>query len=44
MRRTLETFFENDLNGGNPFVAAAKSFFSYQTAEVGKGNVPLDYV
>ncbi len=42
--RVLETFFENDLNGGNPFVAAARSFFGYQTAGRGPEAVPLDYV
>jgi len=42
--RTLEAFFENDLNGGNPFVAVARSFFGYQTSGRGAEAVPLDYV
>jgi len=43
-RRGLERFFENDLNGGNPFIATARSFFGYQTAGAGPEGVPLDYV
>jgi len=42
--RMLQTFFENDLNGGNPFVAVARSFFGFQTAGRGAEAVPLDYV
>lgn len=42
--RTLERFFENDLNGGNPFVAAARDFFAFQTSAEGAAEVPLDYV
>jgi len=41
--RMLEQFFENDLNGGNPFIAAARSFFGYQTAGIDAAAVPLDY-
>jgi len=44
MRRTLEAFFENDLNGGNPFVGAARNFFSYQTDGVGPEGLSLDFV
>jgi hypothetical protein len=40
----LERFFENDLNGGNPFVAASRSFFGFQTAAEGEGGMPLDHV
>jgi hypothetical protein len=43
-RQTLERFFENDINGGNPFIATARSFFGYQTAGSGPEGVPLDYV
>jgi ABC-type transport system involved in multi-copper enzyme maturation permease subunit len=43
-RQALERFFENDLNGGNPFVAAARSFFTFQTAGAGPEGLPLDYV
>lgn len=43
-REALETFFENDINGGNPFIAAARSFFGFQTAGVGPEAVPLDFV
>ena len=31
-REILEAFFENDMNGGNPFIASARSFFGFQTA------------
>ena len=44
MRRALEAHFENDINGGNPFIAAARSFFGYQTAGAGPEGLPLDYV
>lgn len=43
-REVLETFFENDMNGGNPFIAAARSFFGYQTAGSGPEGLPLDFV
>ena len=43
-RRALETFFENDINGGNPFLAAARSFFGFQTTGSGPEGVPLDFV
>lgn len=43
-RRMLEMFFENDLNGGNPFTAAGRSFFGFQTAGSGAAGLPLDYV
>jgi ABC-type transport system involved in multi-copper enzyme maturation permease subunit len=43
-REVLEAFFENDMNGGNPFIAAARSFFGFQTAGEGPAGVPLDFV
>ncbi len=43
-RQLLEAFFENDFNGGNPFTAAARSFFGYQTSGQGPEAVPMDYV
>ncbi len=43
-REGLERFFENDINGGNPFIAAARSFFGFQTAGRGPEGVPLDWV
>jgi hypothetical protein len=43
-REILEALFENDMNGGNPFIAAARSFFGFQTAGEGPGGVPLDFV
>jgi ABC-type transport system involved in multi-copper enzyme maturation permease subunit len=43
-REGLERFFENDINGGNPFIAAARSFFGFQTSGEGPEGLPLDYV
>ncbi len=43
-REALARFFENDVNGGNPFLAAARSFFGFQTAGHGAAGVPLDWV
>jgi ABC-type transport system involved in multi-copper enzyme maturation permease subunit len=43
-REVLERFFENDFSGGNPFLAAARSFFSYQTGGEGVIGLPMDYV
>ena len=43
-RETLERFFENDMSGGNPFVAVARSFFGYQTSGAGPAGLPLDFV
>ena len=43
-REMLEDFFEYDFSGGNPFLGAARGFFSYQTAGVGREGIPLDYV
>jgi hypothetical protein len=43
-RRMLERFFENDFSGGNAFIAASRSFFTYLTAGVGPDGLPLDFV
>ncbi len=43
-REHLERFFETDFSGGNPFVAAARSFFAYQTSSSGPDGMTLDYV
>lgn len=43
-RNVLERFLENDFTGGNPFVAASRSFFGYQTAGAGAEGMPLDFV
>jgi ABC-type transport system involved in multi-copper enzyme maturation permease subunit len=42
--RAAEGFFENDFLGGNPFVAAARSFFGHLTSGEGDEGLPLDYV
>jgi ABC-type transport system involved in multi-copper enzyme maturation permease subunit len=43
-RQMLEVFFENDFNGGNPFIAAARSFFGFQTQGQGREALAMDYV
>jgi hypothetical protein len=43
-REILEAFFENDMNGGNPFIAAARSFFGFQTTGVGAEGTSLNFV
>jgi ABC-type transport system involved in multi-copper enzyme maturation permease subunit len=43
-RQALSRFFENDFTGGNPFVAASRSFFGYQTAGAGEEGLSLDFV
>jgi ABC-type transport system involved in multi-copper enzyme maturation permease subunit len=43
-REQLETFFEGDLNGGNPFLAASRNFVGFQTAGSGPEALSLDYV
>ena len=43
-RDGLLRFFESDFNGGNPFLAASRSFFGFQTAGSGEAGVPLDFV
>jgi hypothetical protein len=42
--RALTGFFENDFLGGNPFIAAARSFFGHVTSGEGPEGLPLDYV
>ncbi len=42
--QALARFFENDFTGGNPFVAASRSFFGYQTAGAGEEGLSLDFV
>jgi len=37
-------FFENDFNGGNPFLGAARSFFGFVTTGRGDEGLPLDFV
>jgi hypothetical protein len=43
-RLRLERFFEADLSGGNPFLAASRNFFLFQTAGSGREALSLDYV
>ena len=43
-REALEEFFENDFNGGNVFLGAARNFFLHQTASHGPGALALDFV
>ncbi|MBD3869676.1 MAG: ABC-2 transporter permease, partial [Acidobacteria bacterium] len=40
----LERFFDNDFNGGNPFAAVARNFFTGLTAGEGAEGLPLDFV
>ena len=40
----LERFFDNDFNGGNPFTAAARNFFTGLTSGEGPEGLPLDFV
>lgn len=40
----LTTFFENDFNGGNVFLGAARQFFLDQTSARGSGALALDFV
>jgi len=40
----LKRFFENDFNGGNPFIGAARSFFGFVTGSTGKEGLPLNFV
>jgi ABC-type transport system involved in multi-copper enzyme maturation permease subunit len=40
----LTTFFENDFNGGNVFLGAARNFFLHQTSAQGPGALALDFV
>ncbi len=43
-RKALEGFFEGDFSGSNPFLGAARSFFSHQVATHGPGSLALDFV
>lgn len=43
-RKALEGFFESDFSGSNPFLGAARSFFSHQVATYGPGSLALDFV
>ena len=43
-RLLLETFFENDFNGGNLFLATSRSFLGYQTQGFGPEGLVMDYV
>jgi hypothetical protein len=43
-RQVLEDFFESDFSGSNPFLGAARSFFSHQTTTHGPGSLALDFV
>ena len=42
--RALERFFENDVNGGNPFFGVSRNFLPYQTGAMGVGAIALDFV
>ena len=42
-RDGLLRFFENDFNGGNPFLGAARNFFAYQTGARGDSGLPLNF-
>jgi ABC-type transport system involved in multi-copper enzyme maturation permease subunit len=41
---TLETFFENDFSGGNPFLGVSRNFLQFQTGARGEGALALDFV
>ncbi|MDX1385162.1 MAG: hypothetical protein R3190_16030, partial [Thermoanaerobaculia bacterium] len=40
----LETFFENDFSGGNPFLGVSRNFLQYVTSASGEGATALDFV
>ena len=42
--RALERFFENDVNGGNPFFGVSRNSLAYQTGAMGDGAIALDFV
>jgi hypothetical protein len=42
--KVLVRFFENDFDGGNPFLGAARNVLGYQTAGAGAAGLPLDLV
>lgn len=42
--RLLDTYFQNDVSGGNPYITASRNFLNYQTYPTGKGADALAYV
>ena len=42
--RALGRFFENDVNGGNPFFGVSRNFLPYQTGAMGDGAIALDFL
>ena len=40
----LQRYFNNDVSGGNIFVAATSNLFQFQTDSTGPGAIPLSYV
>ncbi len=40
----LTNYFEHDFRGGNPFIAFARNFTSYQTSPTGEGAIALNYI
>ena len=41
---TLQSFFHNDITGGDPLHGAARNFVGFQTSASGAGAVALDFV
>ena len=41
---TLESFFQNDITGGDPLHGAARNFMGFQTGARGPGALALDFV
>lgn len=42
--QVLESFFHNDITGGDPLHGAARNFLGFQTSASGPGAVALDFV
>lgn len=42
--RVLQSFFHNDITGGDPLHGAARNFVGFQTSASGAGAVALDFV
>lgn len=40
----LETYFQSDVSGGNPFITASRNLLSFQTSPTGTGATPLSYL
>ncbi len=40
----ITNYFENDVNGGNVYLAAANNVMQYQTDTTGPGAIPLSYL